>query len=192
MKKWKLIGGLLAAILVFAVTAPADVIDPTATVGTPAPAGATAGLAGPLGMVGGIVGGAIVIDLPVGPQPGWYLTISVADCCIVGDVFEVLLDGVSLGITAPVPQGGPTLSTGSFTVFALPGLHSIDIWDFILSYIGSAHPFGGGVVPDIMSPAGLSVSWSIEPIPEPGTLILLGTGLLGLGASLRKRFARPN
>jgi hypothetical protein len=150
-----------------------------ASVGNPSPAGST-GL-GSLGAVGGI-GGAVPFTAPFDGM----LTMTVTDCCLVGDVYQAFVDGVSLGFTAAVPLGGPINSSGVFTEYLTAGAHTFDINDQILSYIGFADPYGGGVVPAIYSPAGLTVQGTMAAVPEPASIFLLGAELIGLGALARK------
>jgi hypothetical protein len=142
---------------------------------------------GPLGAVGGLdagygIGNPIVVTTPTS---GW-LTIDVQDCCEVGDIYGVGLNGDPLGSTATVPLNGPTLSTGSFTAFVGPGTQDITIDDELLSWINSQDPWGGGVVPGSFSPAGLNEQVYFTS-PEPGSLSLLGIGLLGLAGMLRRK-----
>jgi hypothetical protein len=153
----------------------------TADALNPAPAGTTFP-PGPGGLVGGI-GGPIPFVLP----SAGGVSITVDDCCIVGDVYEVLVDGLSLGWTSPVPLGGPTLSTGTWMLALGAGAHSLDIWDIPLSYIGAASPFGGGIVPLNYSPAGGSYLVQTAGVPEPSTCLLFGAGLLGLLGLRRRR-----
>lgn len=151
----------------------------TADASNPIPAGTTFA---PGGTAGGGIGGPLAF---VSPGPG-YLTITITDCCLVGDVFEAVLNGTSLGYSPFVPIGGPTNSVGVFTVHGVvAGGYSLDIWDITLSYLGEASPFGGGTVPRDFSPAGLSVLVE-HNVPEPATYLLSGLGMLGL-AVLRRR-----
>lgn len=183
MKKVVLLFALFAVFssLAFCDITVLPVTGYLADVANAAPAGTTYA-PGPLGLVGGIGGPIGIVASTAGT-----LTISVWDCCLVGDVYETLLDGASLGITSPAPIGGPTLSSGVFTAFIGAGAHSIDIWDIVLSYIGAPSPFGGGIVPGGYSPAGLSVGATLAPVPEPATYGLLGAALALIGLLRRKK-----
>ena len=165
-----LVGSASAGVLVFSDT-------PVASAANPAPAGSTGlGLGGAVGGIGGAVGFTMPFD--------GLFTLTVTDCCIVGDVYQAFIDGVSMGFTSPVAIGGPTGSSGSFTEFLFAGAHTYDINDQILSYIGFAGPYGGNITADF-SPAGLGVTGTATP--EPGTLALFGIGLVGAGLLRRRR-----
>jgi hypothetical protein len=173
--------------------------------GAAAPAGTGVGpdvLFGPGGAVGGLSDGA---GNPVPLIPftsfGGPVTITVNDCCLNGDVYQVAVDGLYVGQTIGVPMGPPvgtnatTASTGSFTLPLLAGLHTLGIEDILLSYEGFSSPFGGGVVPaggpgtgNPYDPAGLtfSVDETITRTPEPISLATLGVGLVGLGVARRR------
>jgi hypothetical protein len=186
MKMTRAIAILLFSAVSFVATAGEIVLydsgfgGVTASIGNPAPVGSTPGLAGPGGLVGGI-GGPIGFVVPT----AGVLHITVTDQFLTGDVFEVILDGLSLGTTPGVPIGGPSHSIGDFFVSESAGAHGVDIWDFILSYIGFTSPYGGTVTPNY-SPAGLEVRVALV-VPEPSSMLLLGIGLVALGVFGRRK-----
>jgi hypothetical protein len=122
-------------------------------------------------VAGGGIGGPVSFTSPI----SGILTMTVTDCCTVGDVYQAFLDGVSLGFTSFEPIGGSTLSSGTFSAPISLGSHAFDITDITINFIGSPSPFGGGIVTSDFSPAGLTVELSAV-VPGP----IVGAGLPGL------------
>ena len=146
----------------------------TADAAQSAPAGIDPSLADP----NGAFGGGLLESIPSIYAPfGGMLTVSVTDLGLVGDVYELLLDGSPLGITSPAPIGGPAPSSGTFTVAIGAGYHQLDLWDFIQTYLFDTSPYGGLVTGDyIDSDVRVSASVasvSVTPVPEPAALAVL-------------------
>ncbi len=95
--------------------------------------------------------------------------LTITDSGSVGDVFEVIVDGTSIGWTSEVEVFGATHSTRTWTVPLTAGTHTIEIWDITLSYIDELSPFGGTeLVGEDFSPAGGSFVFEYES-PEAAT-----------------------
>ena len=169
-------GAAHAAVLASGTgTASASIAAPAGT-GTPTPFG-------PVGAFGGWAGGLIPFVSAAGA-----VTITVSDCCLIGDVFQVSVDGIFIGESPSAPLGGSTNSVGVFTPTLSAGPHVLGIEDITLSYLGFPSPFGGinpvtgdTLISDDYDPAGMrfSVTQGIG-VSEPMTIATLCVGLLGL------------
>lgn len=94
----------------------------------------------------------------------------------------------------PYPFGGGTLDIYGL-LFKLDGGYTVDVWSngvlpgLGLSY-GAGDALNGQKLTTFGEPFdGKSVNFTASPVPEPTSMILMGTGLLGLVGTLKRKLA---
>jgi PEP-CTERM motif len=115
---------------------------------------------------------------------GYYGSIDV----LADDTTEVWLNGTELeadgGGTDVHCESAGISCLKSFNI-GLPGAATFVSGDNVLTF--KVLQAGGGPAGGKGDPSGLDFSGSISPIPEPSTLLMLGTGLLGSAGALFRR-----
>lgn len=168
----------------------------TASTANPAPAGSTGlGTFNPIGSPTGVGGIGGPISFNVSHAGTLVMTVQPTVQMFAGDVYQAFVNGNSLGFTTPVPLFGSNFSTGTFTTPVAAGTNNFDINDQLLSYIGLQAPYGppDTTVPPGFTPNSVTITLAEElpsAVPEPGSLALLGSWLLGLGVLWRRRTTR--
>jgi hypothetical protein len=158
----------------------------TADIGAAPPLGIDPSLGNPNG---GFGGGLLTGDIGIAAPFAGELNITITDLGTTasgrsGSVYQVLLDGNSLGVTSPTAVDASTFSTGAFSLATTSGFHDLGLWDFISTFQGFESPYGGLVDGDF---AQANVSVLVTEAPEPATWALMGIGLVSLSLLVNSR-----
>ena len=128
-------------------------------------------------------------------KDAWF---RISDCCIAGDTYYFGFEIAPIDDALPVAQVYTTTFT-AFTSGPFGDSGSLDFYDDAwasAAYSGyelylnpGLYSFGIQMLADPGGvPAGVGVRVDTAPVPEPSTVFLLGTGMLGLAAICRKKF----
>ena len=121
--------------------------------------------------LGGVLPLTITItDTQVGPLLGLATSSWTPTTILNGDVtFDSFVDGTLVASVGPLSSGGGTFGGSALVAAGNP---------YTIKHVYTITPTGPGSAQTLVT--GDSVT-SVSPIPEPGTMLLMGSGLLGLG-----------
>jgi len=141
----------------------------------------------------------------------YVLTVTIQNYGGRGDIYDIVVDGNSIGVTTPVTYSVSAAGSNGAPSTVIDGGNvpvSISITDLLEQFIGSGTTYtvpkqlpGGTSIedapntavlnePTYTTPSEFTLTATFAPIPEPATLSIFALGTVALGAARRRRRAK--
>ncbi len=114
--------------------------------------------------------------------------ITATDDFVPGDEFALYFDGLEIPWTSESTVSGGYFQGQFDDLFLTAGVHTFTL--FVTSL--APDPAGGTFLSGAAQASFSAVRAASDPVPEPGTVLLMGAGLLGLVGYNRRRSANKN